>query len=146
MRSLSFTVFGAAQPQGSKRAVPLRRGQRFAQVVDANPATKEWRGLVAQVAAEAAEKAGWGMARGACVLTISVLFPRPKGHYGKRGLLPSAPDCHTKKPDTLKLGRAVEDSLTGVVYLDDSQVVEHHLEKGYGEPARVVVTVTALED
>lgn len=43
-------------------------------------------------------------------------------------------DMPTVPPDLDKLIRAVLDSLTGIVYLDDAQVVEIHSSKSYGEP------------
>ena len=50
----------------------------------------------------------------------------------------------TKKPDTDKLLRAVLDSLTGIGYEDDAQVVRVIAEKQYGMPERTTVTVTPL--
>jgi len=43
-------------------------------------------------------------------------------------------DAPTVPPDLDKLIRAVLDALTGIVYLDDAQVVEIHSSKSYGEP------------
>ena len=40
----------------------------------------------------------------------------------------------TVPPDADKLIRAILDSLSKIVYLDDSQVVEIHATKSYGEP------------
>ena len=45
----------------------------------------------------------------------------------------------------LKLARAVEDALTGIVWRDDAQIVDEQLSKVYGEPARVEVDVAELE-
>ena len=38
-------------------------------------------------------------------------------------LTPSAPKYKTSKPDVGKTARAVEDALTGIAWVDDSQVV-----------------------
>lgn len=38
-----------------------------------------------------------------------------------------------KRPDALKMARAAEDALTGVLWLDDSQIVEEHLSKAFGD-------------
>jgi Holliday junction resolvase RusA-like endonuclease len=43
-------------------------------------------------------------------------------------------DMPTVPPDLDKLIRAVLDALTGIVYLDDAQVVEIQATKSYGEP------------
>src|SRR5437867_2655341 len=70
-------------------------------------------------------------------LDVTFYRPRPKNHYGSKGLRPSAPDYPTTKPDRGKTLRAVEDALTGVVWRDDAQVCDGPVRKRYGEPARV---------
>jgi Holliday junction resolvase RusA-like endonuclease len=45
------------------------------------------------------------------------------------------------RPDVLKLARAAEDALTGIVWRDDSQIVHETLAKVYGEPERLEVAV-----
>lgn len=84
---------------------------------------------------------GAGLLDGPLVLVVQFYVPRPKSHYGARGLRPSAPDYPAVRPDVTKLLRAVEDACTGVVWRDDAQVVEQHAGKSYGEPARAYVTV-----
>jgi Holliday junction resolvase RusA-like endonuclease len=49
-------------------------------------------------------------------------------------------------PDKDKLDRAVFDSLTGVLYEDDSQVVISSSRKEYGAPERVEISFTVLEE
>jgi len=51
---------------------------------------------------------------------------------------------HTKKPDVDNLAKAVKDALRGIVYHDDSQIVEAHLYKTYGEPC-IKVKIQSLE-
>lgn len=77
-------------------------------------------------------------------LSATFYLPRPKGHFGKRGIRPSAPKYPTTKPDCLKLGRAVEDGMIGVVYRDDAQIVQERLHKVYGEPARCEILVSTI--
>lgn len=52
-------------------------------------------------------------------------------------------DRPTVPPDLDKLIRAVLDSLTGIAYLDDSQVVELVTSKNYAEEPGVDITVGA---
>lgn len=66
-------------------------------------------------------------------LDVTFAIARPKGHYGKRGLLPSAPLFVTVRPDVTKLLRGLEDALTGVLWRDDAQVVKQHACKVYTE-------------
>ena len=78
---------------------------------------------------------------------LEFYFPRPQSHFrtGKYAgeIKDSAPTRHTTKPDLDKLTRAVLDSLTGIVYLDDSQVVKFtHLFKAYEEEATAGVHIT----
>lgn len=50
---------------------------------------------------------------------------------------------HTKRPDIDNLAKAVKDALKGIIYTDDSQIVEAHLFKRYGEPM-VKITVSTI--
>lgn len=84
------------------------------------------------------------MFQGPLSVMFTFVMPRPNGHFGTKGLKPSAPDHPTTKPDALKLCRSTEDALTGVVWNDDSQTVQLDIEKRYaavGEApgARIVV-------
>ncbi len=51
---------------------------------------------------------------------------------------------HTKRPDIDNLAKAVKDALKGIVYADDSQIVEAHLFKQYGRP-EVRIEIKTLE-
>lgn len=66
---------------------------------------------------------------GAIELSCVMHFARPKSHYGTGRnagrLKASAPARHTQAPDAGKVMRAVEDSLTGVVYRDDRQICRY---------------------
>lgn len=84
------------------------------------------------------------------VVVVDFYFSRPLGHYGSGRnagtLRASAPPYKVTKPDALKLGRAVEDSLSGTVIGDDSQVVEIQARKHYGEPPRAEISVYEITD
>jgi Holliday junction resolvase RusA-like endonuclease len=139
-------VHGAAQPAGSKRAFKLGSGAVV--VTDANKKATPWKREVADAAATAmlshAITENGTLVDGPLSVRMIFYVPRPKGHYGRKGLLPSAPPYPTKRPDVLKLARAVEDAMTGIVYRDDAQIVREQLVKDYGEPARVEITVERL--
>jgi Holliday junction resolvase RusA-like endonuclease len=82
------------------------------------------------------------MFEGPVTASFTFYLRRPKSHYLKNGALrPKAPRRHTTKPDVLKLARAIEDALTGIVYQDDAQIVCEQLEKYYGDPERVVIQI-----
>lgn len=134
---IAFTVYGKPEPAGSKRG--FHRGGRT-MIVDANAKARPWKALVTDAAIGAMNEQVKLLA-GPLLVTLRFYVQRPKGHYGARGLRPSAPSHPTVKPDVLKLARAVEDALTGIVYRDDSQIVCELLEKHYGDPARVEITI-----
>lgn len=140
MAEVSFTVYGIAQPAGSKTAGVTKGGKVF--VRDSAKKGTPWRRQVAQAAGEAMN--GDGLLEGALSLTVRFWVPRPKGHIGKRGLRPSAPSYPTVRPDVTKLLRSVEDACTGIVWRDDAQVVAQHAIKAYGEPACCEVEVYTL--
>ncbi len=144
MIDIAFEVFGEAKPAGSKRAFPIRRrdGSLGVAVTHDNAGTRGWMQLVAATAAGA--YAG-PLLTGPIRLELTFERPRPKGHFGAKGLRPSAPQWPTTKPDTLKLGRAVEDALRGVIYTDDAQVVEHAMTKRWGPRHCAKVRIVALE-
>ena len=125
---LSVFVPGVPVPQGSMKAFH-RPGMRFAVVTADNKKTKPWRLDVA--AAAHGCRAGYAEVGQAVFVAVTFLMPRTKGDFGKKGLKPSAPAQHTKKPDCDKLVRAILDALTGVVFADDSQVVSVTAVKRY---------------
>lgn len=142
---MKFTVYGVAQPAGSKRVVPAggkRGGKLF--VTDDNRRAKPWQRDVATVARAAVGEAE--PLEGPLALELVFVVARPKGHYGVNGVKASAPLLPIVRPDVLKLARAVEDALTGIVYRDDAQIVLERLGKVYGDPPRCDVTVTPMVD
>lgn len=131
MPGLTIVVPGVPVPQGSLRAF-TRNGKAWAS--SDNPRTRPWKAAVTSEAAIAVEAAGLAnpaYERRPVAVAITFLFPRPKGHYGRRGLLPSAPSQMTTLPDIDKLVRAVLDALTGIVWRDDAQVVVLDIRKAY---------------
>jgi Holliday junction resolvase RusA-like endonuclease len=147
---IEFIVYGTPQPAGSKVGGLRKDGRVF--VRDAAKKSRPWKEDVARAAALAMVRGTSPDANGNeplfdGPLSVAMVFfiPRPKGHYGKRGLRPSAPITPTIRPDVLKLARAVEDACTGVVWRDDAQIVSEFLHKHYGEPARVEVSIKHTE-
>lgn len=140
----SYVVYGSAKPAGSKRAFRYRAksgGHKIA-ITDANPNSRDWKTIVSQAVGDA--RGGQSLLSGPLSLSLVFVVARPKGHFGKRGLLPSAPSHPAKRPDLLKLARAVEDALTGVVWRDDSQIVTEVLNKVYGNPERVEISIQGV--
>jgi len=128
---LSIWVPGLPQPQGSSRAFVNRHTGRVI-VTSANAKLKPWRQAVTDAASE--EMGEREAYREPINVTLVFQMPRPAGHFGKKGLLPSAPSHPAVRPDLDKLTRAALDSLkAGGVYKDDGQVVSIAATKVYGE-------------
>lgn len=51
----------------------------------------------------------------------------------------------TKKPDSSNVLKSVEDGFTGVVWVDDCQVVDHHITKRFSESPCVIAIVKRLD-
>lgn len=162
MRALTFCVYGKPATQGSKRAIPATRedpdgvrrpvmrenGLPIFNMVDDNPRLRSWRADVSSTAREQMDvEFGRDFVPIKTAVMLSMVFyrPRPKGHYGTGRnadkLKDSAPAYPTTKPDTLKLARAIEDALSGVVYHDDAQIVSHSIEKRWGASYQVMIQV-----
>lgn len=81
-------------------------------------------------------------------LHIIFYLPRPQSHYrtGKNSevLKENAPLWHEKRPDGLKLRRSVEDALTGIAWIDDSQIAVGTEEKRYGERIGAEIRIEAM--
>jgi crossover junction endodeoxyribonuclease RusA len=133
---IEFRVYGTPAPQGSKTA--FVRGGR-AVVVDGSSTTgrqklSSWR---AEVAREASNIASGELLEGPLGVEINFIMPKPKS-------APKSKLFCDKKPDIDKLIRSTFDSMTGVLYRDDSQVTSIKATKVYTTPdepsgARIVI-------
>lgn len=131
MSQISFVAYLKAAPQGSK--VHVGRGR----MIESSKAVKPYRHALAQIAL---------MHRGpgfpVCIfhepigLTVDFYFLRPAS--AKKRKYPSV------KPDLDKLVRATLDSLTGILYDDDSQVIEINARKHYCTVERVEISCYTL--
>lgn len=147
LATVKFFVPGVAKPGGSKRVFPLFQGQGeskkwlYNRVSDASgTAGKDWRASVQVFARNVYGERP--LMVGALKVIFTFYVQRPKGHFNKRGLKPSAPLYPVKKPDVLKLSRAVEDALTGIVWRDDAQIVTETILKRYDEKPGVQVEIS----
>jgi Holliday junction resolvase RusA-like endonuclease len=141
MTPIVFEIHGRAQTAGSKKAFPFQRkdGSLGATVVDDNPKGREWKKQVGWAAAAA--RGPIGLLEGPLSVEFVFELLRPSSHFGKNGVLPSAPQYPVTRPDLLKRARAVEDALIGVLYRDDSQIVRELLVKKFGDCDRLTVRV-----
>ena len=139
--SVSFFVAGLPSPAGSKRGF-VRGGKVI--IVDANPASRSWKEACREGAITAMN--GRPPTREPVALRLTFSRTRPKSHFDTKGRVKErCAGAHpTSKPDALKLGRGVEDALSGIVYCDDSQVVTLHVVKCFGDRPGVEVEASWL--
>jgi crossover junction endodeoxyribonuclease RusA len=128
---LHWFVPGHPRPKGSYRAVNVP-GFEYTKIVNTNPKTKAWERIVSAVSATEASQP-WG---GPVAVRLKFYMPRPNSVKRRY------PAAH---PDIDKLGRAVLDALTGIVYTDDKQVVRLDLSKHYDDEHPSGVLVWARE-
>jgi len=129
---ITFTVLGDPIPQGSMKALSNRNTGRTMLISD-NPKLKAWRELVAIRAKCAMDRAP--LFTGA--LKLSAEFRLRRSLSVKRSQV-------TVKPDIDKLARAVFDAMTGVVYVDDAQVIHLACVKIYSPQPGVTITIEEL--
>jgi Holliday junction resolvase RusA-like endonuclease len=133
---ITFTVPGEAAPQGSKRAVRSRSGRIL--LLESSAKVKPYRAVFALAARQA-----WTEPPATGVVAVELLFSfvRPASHYTSKGILKATAPVSPRRPDLDKACRAALDAMTGVVYVDDSQVAILSACKEYGERAETLVKV-----
>lgn len=119
MEPIRFFVAGLPVPKGSAKAFVVKG--RAVVTDSAGPPLKAW----AAACHGAAQTAMAGVQPLDGPLDLSLVFTlvRPKSHPKSRRTWP------TTRPDLDKLVRGVLDAMTGVVFLDDGQVVALYTEK-----------------
>lgn len=146
----SVVVFGSPAPAGALRIGRTKEGRSFL-AHRSSKALSEWQRAIR---AEVGPVAPAEVYRGAVELRARFFVQRPTGHFGTRGLRPSAPVFPTKRAtagkggDFDKLVRAVSDALTGILFADDSQVVDATVSKRYADdgPVRLELVVLAIDE
>lgn len=153
---INILVWGKAQPAGSKTAMPVRRkdgslvmkGNRVVtNTVDSNRHAKSWMQEVRKACADAYTGP---LLDEAVEVRLTFVRVRPKCHYrtGRNAhlLKEDAPAYPISKPDVLKLSRAVEDAMTGIIYTDDCRTVCLEADKVWGPREAVLIRVRRIKE
>ena len=140
MTTIEFRVYGIPQTKGSAKgfAVPNKQkpGKFRTIITNDNKKNKPW---AQTVSGEAQRHRVDGCPfEGPIVLEMVFLMPIPKS------LPKRAPAFMLKKPDVDKMTRSVKDALSGVLYIDDKQVVHTDVKKMYCEAPGVMVRLRHL--
>jgi Holliday junction resolvase RusA-like endonuclease len=134
---ISFCAYCTPEPQGSMRAF-IPKGHTRPIITSDNKDLKSYRQEVAKAALAERNKIGiYGIIFGKHVpvaATFEFYFAKPESVSKKR-------TENVVRPDVSKLIRATEDALTGIIYLDDAQIIEEHAFKFYGLPERVEIKI-----
>lgn len=83
---------------------------------------------------------------GALQCTIRAEFAVPKSYSKKKRKELLERWFHTNKPDADNIAKAVLDALNGLLYEDDSQVVDLNIYKVWGEKDEITFIIEALEN
>jgi len=121
---VTFSVIGEPAPKGSAKAFVVGGKARIANM--SAKREKPWAQAVHWTAREHAPEKPW---EGPIGVEITFTMPRP-GRLGKRA---TGVRCD-KRPDLDKLARSALDALTGVFFVDDSQVARLRVSKMYADP------------
>jgi Holliday junction resolvase RusA-like endonuclease len=128
VKAIEFDAEGEPKGQPRPRAFARKMGGKFvARVYDAGTAE----GWKSQVAAAARPFLAMPIEE-PLALSLDFRMPRPKAHFGKRGLKEWAPSFFTGRPDVDNLAKAVMDALTILgLWTEDALVVRLCASKRY---------------
>lgn len=129
---IAFTVYGNPIGKGRPRVVRLPNGK----ISTFTPGpTKAWEeSIQGQALAHRPDR----LLEGPLVLVLTFYFVKPKG--AKRRKYPHV------RPDLDNTVKAVKDSLNGLIWKDDAQIVDLIAQKRYGDPPRVEIIIQELEE
>lgn len=134
---LRVTVPGTPAPQGSKKHVGNGR------MIESSKALRPWRRHVTETVTQAL--GDWELTKDPIKVKIYFQLQRPESVSNPKRK--SWREHPIVKPDLDKLARAILDSLTGVVYVDDSQVIKLTVEKQYVEalPTTTIIVENLID-
>ena len=133
--TITFTVRGKPEPQGSTKAFYIKKIKRVV-TTSSNRNLKGWRQRIAEEAQKVAPDA---LILGPVEVVINFQMPKPLRLPKKRV------SYHTKKPDLDKLVRSVGDGITNVIIRDDSQIIALVARKTYSDTPGCVVCIETVE-
>lgn len=138
MDAIEFNVEG--QPVAQPRPRISTWGGRGRAYTPSGHPVNAYRQHIAIRASLAAKAARWAVADGPVALEVVAVFARPPSHLtksvkGPARLRAGAP-AFPAKNDWDNVGKAVSDAITdsGLVWVDDGQVVDSRVVKRYGQP------------
>lgn len=140
---MSYSVKLHLEPvaQQRPRAVRTRGGVRMYDPDKSRKFKEEIAGLIAADMIQYKQEKITGPLK----VVLNFYFKVPASYSKKRRQdIVDGVELFTKRPDVDNLAKAVLDALNGVLYVDDSQIVELSVCKHYGESAKIHLDVIEL--
>lgn len=136
---VEFIIPGNPVPQARPRA-----GKRGSKIVMYDPKeSKEYKQYVALIAKQHAPKT---LLEGALSVRIKIYREIPKSTTKKdRALIFEGIKRPVTKADTSNYVKGIEDALNGIIYKDDSQIVDLYASKFYSDNPRVEIEVREID-
>lgn len=136
---VKFTIPGDPIPQGRPRA-----GKNRGKIVMYDPReSKEYKRYVSLIARQHAPKV---LLEGALSMRMKIYRNIPKSTTKKdRALISEGIKRPITKPDNTNYAKGIEDALNGIIYKDDSQIVDLQIQKYYSDDPRVEVRVQEID-
>ena len=147
-QTLTIEISARAIPASNKKGFNSKTGQFF----DAHKGKAAQVAMIRLFAHKAAADQGWEITDGPVWMALHFVFTRPAGHFGTGRnagkLKPSAPRWPTSRAigDRTNLLKSVEDALTGIVWHDDSQVVDGPIRVSYGPAPLISIAICELDN
>jgi len=140
-------VIGTPAPGGSKSAFPMPSG-RIRMVDAGGKRNKLWRSCCEAYARR--QIGSTPPLSGPLSVSFEFIMPRPKSHFRSVKKQPvlrdDSPRHHTQAPDRTKLVRSTEDALTGICWVDDSQIVSgRDISKRWADPGEEPGAIVTIE-
>jgi Holliday junction resolvase RusA-like endonuclease len=136
MIQITYSVPG--EPRGKGRPKFARRGNFVKTYTDAKTASYEDQIRFYALRAMGDTKAIQGAVR----VFISIRMSVPKSYSVKRReACLSGSEKPLKKPDWDNVAKSICDAMNGIIYVDDTQIIEAHVTKQYAAQSQVVVLI-----
>ena len=136
MIQVQYSVPG--EPRGKGRPRFAKRGNFVKTYTDAKTASYEDQIRFYALKAMGDSK----VIEGAVRVFVSIRMAVPKSYSQKRReACLNGSDKPLKKPDWDNVAKSICDAMNGIIYVDDTQIVEAHVTKQYAEQSEVIVLV-----
>jgi Holliday junction resolvase RusA-like endonuclease len=136
MMQIMFTVYGEPVAKGRPRFA--KRGNYVQTYTPVK--TKSYEDEVRLLATKA--KGSGSTLEGSVSVFIYISFSVPQSYTKrKREACLSGETKHTKKPDLDNVAKAIIDGMNGIIFKDDSQIINLHVTKVYAEVGKVEVLI-----